>query len=73
MLYGQNMQGHNELPPGVTCLWTLGHEEADPIAAKKTCCERYAGRFAAYRGQKVGEKHVGEAQKDSASRTISVA
>ena len=40
MLYGQTMQEQKELTPSLTCLWTLGHEAAAPMAAEKTCYER---------------------------------
>ena|SRR5712691_3286388 len=66
MLYGQNMQGHNELTPGLTYLWTLGHEATAPIAAENTCCERYPGRFAAYRGQKLTKNTSGQLKERSA-------
>src|SRR2546426_11922525 len=80
MLYGQNMQGQKELAPGLTSLWTLGHEEAAPIAAEKTCCERYPGRCerypgrcerypgrcAAYRGQKLAKNTSGKHKERSA-------
>ena len=73
MLYGQNMQGQKEHAPGLTSLWTLGHEEAAPIAAEKTCCERYPGRCerypgrcAAYRGQKLAKNTSGKHKERSA-------
>src|SRR4029450_4907429 len=65
-LYGQNMQGQKGHTPGLPCLWTLGHEAAAPMAAEKTCCERYPGRFVAYGGQKLAHNTSGKLTKRSA-------
>jgi hypothetical protein len=37
-----------------------GMRRQPPIAAEKTCCERYPGRFVAYRGQKVAKNTLGK-------------
>ncbi len=60
------MQGQKEHTPGLTCLRTLGHEATAPMAAEKTCCERYPGRFAAYRGQKLAKNTSGKRKERSA-------